>query len=41
MIGGLESELQRLSLRKFALAEACARQAQALIALGKMQNQVL
>ena len=35
-LGGLERELQRLSLQKFAIAEACARQS---LALTKMQNQ--
>jgi hypothetical protein len=40
-LGGLERELHRLSLRKFALAEACARQAQALVTGAKWQNQGL
>ncbi len=36
MIGGLENELQRLGLQKFAITEACACQS---LALAKMQNQ--
>ena len=39
MIDGLERELRRLSLQKFAITEACARQAQAFITVAKMQNQ--
>jgi hypothetical protein len=35
-IGGLERELQRLLLQKFAITEACAHQS---LALAKMQNQ--
>jgi hypothetical protein len=35
-LGGLERELQRLSLQKFAIAESYARQS---VALTKMQNQ--
>ena len=36
-IGGLNRELQKLSLRKFAITEACARQS---LALAKLQNQL-
>jgi hypothetical protein len=35
-MGGLERELRRLLLQKFAITEACARQS---LALAKMQNQ--
>ena len=35
-IGGLNRELQKLSLRKFAITEACARQS---LALAKLQDQ--
>ena len=38
-IGGLNRELQKLSLRKFAITEACALQAQALVTAAKIQNQ--
>jgi hypothetical protein len=40
-IGGLNRELHKLSLQKFALTEACARQSYALVTLTKMQNQGL
>jgi hypothetical protein len=40
-LGGLERELQRLLLQKYALVQACSRQSQALLALGKLQNQAL
>ena len=36
-IGGLNRELQKLSLRKFAITEACAHQS---LALAKLQNQL-
>jgi hypothetical protein len=38
-IGGLESELQKLWLHKFALTALIARQAEGFIAVAKMQNQ--
>jgi hypothetical protein len=41
LIGGLEQELRRLSLQKIAITEACARQAQAFVAVAKMQKQGL
>lgn len=40
-LGGLDRELQRLLLQKYALIQACSNQSQALIALGKLQNQRL
>ncbi len=40
-LGGLEQELRRLFLQKYALVQACSRQSQLLLALGKMQNQAL
>jgi hypothetical protein len=41
LIGGLDRELQKLSLQKYALVQACSRQSQALVALGKLQNEEL
>jgi len=38
-IGGLNRELQKLPLRKLAITEACALQAQALVTAAKIQNQ--
>jgi hypothetical protein len=40
-INGLKRELDRLSLKKYALVQACSRQSQALVALGKLQNEEL
>jgi hypothetical protein len=37
-LGGLERELHRLSLQKFAITEACARQAHVFVTAAKMQN---
>jgi hypothetical protein len=36
-ISGIKSELDRLSLQKYALNEACSRQSQSLIALAKLK----
>jgi hypothetical protein len=37
-IGGLKRELQRSSLQKYALDQACLRQSQSLIALSKLKS---
>ena len=37
-LGGLKWELQRLSLQKLAITEACARQAQALVTSAKINR---
>jgi hypothetical protein len=37
-IGGLKRELQRLSLQKYALDQACSRQSQSLINLAKIKS---
>ena len=36
-LGGLEKELERLSLQKFVITQACTRQNQALLALAKLK----
>jgi hypothetical protein len=36
-ISGIKSELDRLSLQKYALNQACSRQSQSLIALAKLK----
>ncbi len=38
-INGLKRELDRLSLQKLAITEACARQAQAFVTAAKIHNQ--
>jgi hypothetical protein len=37
-INGLKRELDRLSLQKYALDQACARQSQSLIALANLKS---
>jgi hypothetical protein len=37
-IGGLKRELQRLSLQKYALVQACSRQSHSLINLAKLKS---
>ena len=37
-IGGLTRELNRLSLQKYALDQACSSQSQSLIALAKLKS---
>jgi hypothetical protein len=37
-INGVKRELQRLSLQKYVLDQACSRQSQSLIALAKLQS---
>jgi len=40
-IAGVKKELERLSLQKYALIQACTRQTQTLVASTKMQRQHL
>ena len=37
-INGVKKELQRLSLQKYALDQACSHQSQSLIALAKLKS---
>jgi len=40
-INGLKRELDRLSVQKLAITEACTRQVYALVTAAKIQNQAL